>query len=187
MVYGLLRAHPGDRALLPPSPARLSASLTPASRCQVHTTWPSTLATPVSRAKASTASGPDVRDVRETPLVGQDARDIDLSRVHRQEEYFLRRGFTDFWVICPSGGFVELIQTNRVCAHGLFEKKVLLRRPMGSEDSACRANHQHCSTSLPATNAKRLRKGALATTIQPSCCCTKAGLLRCARNDGEYR
>src|SRR5882724_12731846 len=40
MVYGLLRALPGDRALLPPSPAGPTASLTPASRCQDHTTWP---------------------------------------------------------------------------------------------------------------------------------------------------
>src|ERR1700737_1855290 len=68
MVYGLLRALPGDRALLPPSPALLSANLTPASGCQDHTTSPSALASPVSRAAASTASRPDVRDVRETPL-----------------------------------------------------------------------------------------------------------------------
>src|ERR1700694_5514927 len=32
---------PGDRALLPPSPAGPTASLTPASRCQDHTTSPS--------------------------------------------------------------------------------------------------------------------------------------------------
>jgi hypothetical protein len=39
--------------------------------------------------------------------------------------------------------------------------------------------------SLPATNAKRLRKGALATK-QSSFCSSgkKAGLLRFARNDG---
>src|SRR6267143_6980820 len=78
MVYSLLRALPGDRALLPPSPAGPTASLTPASRCQDHTTSPSASASPVSRAKASTASRPDVRDVRETPLwVGRDARVID--------------------------------------------------------------------------------------------------------------
>ena len=70
MVYGLLRALPGDRALLPPSPLRslLLKSLTPASRCQDHTTWPSVTASPVSRAATSTASRPDVHDVRETPL-----------------------------------------------------------------------------------------------------------------------
>ena len=55
-----------------------STDLTPASRCQDHTTSPSASASPVSRAKASTASRPDVRDVRETPLcVGRDARVID--------------------------------------------------------------------------------------------------------------
>jgi hypothetical protein len=67
---GFLRALPGDRALLPPSPLRslLLKSLTPASGCQDHTTSPSALASPVSRAAASIASRPDVRDVRETPL-----------------------------------------------------------------------------------------------------------------------
>ena len=41
--YGFLRALPGDRACLSPSPARSSASqnLTPASGCQDHTTSPS--------------------------------------------------------------------------------------------------------------------------------------------------
>src|ERR1700750_3127861 len=107
MVYGLLRAHPGDRALLPPSPLRslLLKSLTPASRGQVHTTWPSTLATPVSRAKASTASRPDVRDVGPRPSEwDRMAGGIDLSRVSRQEEFFLSRGFTDFWGDLPVTG-----------------------------------------------------------------------------------
>ena len=64
----LLRAHPGDRALLPPSPARRSAGLTPASRCQVDTTWPSAASMSVSRAATSHHSPSHVRDVRETPL-----------------------------------------------------------------------------------------------------------------------
>ena len=43
MVYGLLRALPGDRALLPPSPLRslLLKNLTPASGRQDHTSSPS--------------------------------------------------------------------------------------------------------------------------------------------------
>jgi hypothetical protein len=41
MVYGLFRALPGDRAFLPPSPALLSANLTPASGRQDHTSSPS--------------------------------------------------------------------------------------------------------------------------------------------------
>jgi hypothetical protein len=38
--YGLLRALPGDHALLTPSPARLLADLTPALGRQNNTTWP---------------------------------------------------------------------------------------------------------------------------------------------------
>src|ERR1700730_5129997 len=41
MVYGLFRALPGDRALLPPSPRRSLRNLTPASGRQDHTTSPS--------------------------------------------------------------------------------------------------------------------------------------------------
>jgi hypothetical protein len=40
MVYGLLRALPGDQACLTPSPALLIADLTPASGRQNDTTWP---------------------------------------------------------------------------------------------------------------------------------------------------
>src|SRR2546430_14460114 len=43
-LYGLLRALPGERALLPPSLADRSASLTQASRRQDHTTSPYALA-----------------------------------------------------------------------------------------------------------------------------------------------
>jgi hypothetical protein len=41
MVYGLFRALPGDRALLPPSLTSVPANLTPASGCQDYTTSPS--------------------------------------------------------------------------------------------------------------------------------------------------
>jgi len=39
-LYGLLRALPGERLFLPPSPALLIASLTPAPRRPNHTTSP---------------------------------------------------------------------------------------------------------------------------------------------------
>src|SRR5438477_12471780 len=74
-LYDLLRALPGERACLPPSPLRslLLKSLAPASRRQDHTTSPYALAfssgvkkTP--DAKASTAFQPTHRDDRETPL-----------------------------------------------------------------------------------------------------------------------
>jgi hypothetical protein len=53
---GFLRALPGDRALLPPSPALLRANLTPASGRQDHTTSPSARAPFVYGTFASTAS-----------------------------------------------------------------------------------------------------------------------------------
>jgi hypothetical protein len=68
MVYGLFRALPGDRAFLPPSPALLSANLTPASGCQDHTTSPSASAPFVKGAACVHRIPPHVRDDRETPL-----------------------------------------------------------------------------------------------------------------------
>jgi hypothetical protein len=61
-------ALPGDRALLPPSPALLSASLTPASRCQDHTASPSARVALVSRNFRVHRIPPRVRDDREPPL-----------------------------------------------------------------------------------------------------------------------
>src|SRR5260370_27116011 len=59
MVYGLLRALPGDQACLTPSPALLIADLTPASGRQNHTTWPYASRPRSSRAlPTSTASRP---------------------------------------------------------------------------------------------------------------------------------
>src|SRR5271169_3390613 len=68
---GFLRALPGDRAFLPPSPLRslLLKNLTPASGRQDHTTSPSAgLSAFVSAPPASTASRPAFRDDREPPL-----------------------------------------------------------------------------------------------------------------------
>src|SRR6476620_11243229 len=73
---GFLRALPGDRAFLSPSPARALAlaNLTPASRRQDHTTSPSALARFVKRAAASTASRPALMTLRNAPLSGRDGR-----------------------------------------------------------------------------------------------------------------
>src|SRR5205823_12049869 len=72
-LYGLLRSLPGERALLPPSLADRSASLTPASRRQDHTTSPYALAhsSALERLNKSVHRIPDPtqRDDRETPLV----------------------------------------------------------------------------------------------------------------------
>src|SRR6266568_8503776 len=74
-LYGLLRALPGERALLPPSPLRslLLKSLTPASRRQDHTTSPYALAFSSGVKKRLTPKRPSLpdpthRDDRETPL-----------------------------------------------------------------------------------------------------------------------
>src|ERR1700690_3440755 len=72
MVYELYRALPGARALWPPSPARLHASLTPASRCQDHTFSPSASTPFVIGASASTASRPAAVTIATRPSVGRD-------------------------------------------------------------------------------------------------------------------
>jgi hypothetical protein len=70
MVYGLLRALPGDRAFLPPSSLRnlFLKNLTPASGCQDHTASPSARVTLVSRNFRVHRIPPRVRDDREPPL-----------------------------------------------------------------------------------------------------------------------
>jgi len=57
MVYGLYVISPAI-GFLPPSPAGLTAGLTPAPRCQDHTTSPSASSALVTSASASTASPP---------------------------------------------------------------------------------------------------------------------------------
>jgi hypothetical protein len=101
---GFLRDLPGDRAFLPPSPARLSASLTSASGCQDHTTSPSAK----NAARLATLLRPshpalNVRDDAYAPLCecgteslyccfyGIEKRNIFCDRA--------RQGF----LICPSG------------------------------------------------------------------------------------
>jgi hypothetical protein len=74
--YGLLRALPGDRAVLPPSPALLSANLTPASGCQDHTASPSATAALVIRRHRVHRIPPRVRDDREPPLSSGETREV---------------------------------------------------------------------------------------------------------------
>jgi hypothetical protein len=70
-LYGLSRALPGDRALLPPSPALPSANLTPASGCQDHTSLPSACEALSSAAPpAAIASHPAYATIMTRPSVG---------------------------------------------------------------------------------------------------------------------
>jgi hypothetical protein len=105
--YGLLRALPGDRAFLPPSPADVTANLTPASGRQDHTTSPSAGKAPSSSAPlASTASCPASVTISSRPSVGQDGAsykgDLGLLKIR----IFLQTGLDRLLVICPTGCFV---------------------------------------------------------------------------------
>ena len=88
---GFLRALPGDRACLPPSPLRsvsFSANLTPASGRQDHTASPSAgesasrLAPP-----ASTASRPASVTIASRPSLGRDQTAINLLLPCRQAKF----------------------------------------------------------------------------------------------------
>src|SRR5258707_9074847 len=68
--YGLLRALPGDQALLPPSPALLLADLTPTLGRQNHTTSPSASARFVKRTARVHRIPPRVDDVAQRPSLG---------------------------------------------------------------------------------------------------------------------
>src|SRR6266480_7729383 len=91
-LYGLLRALPGERALLPPSLPDRSASLTPASRRQDHTTSPyasafSSGAKKAPDAKASIASrAPRVVTIMIRPSCGRETGGVIIliSRIVKQ-------------------------------------------------------------------------------------------------------
>jgi hypothetical protein len=78
VVYGLFRALPGDRALLPPSPLRnfLLKNLTPASGRQDHTASPSAPLAFVCRKLRVHRIPPRVRDDRDPPLSSGETRGV---------------------------------------------------------------------------------------------------------------
>jgi hypothetical protein len=119
MVYGLLRALPGDRAFLSPSLADLySTNLMPASRHQDHTTSPSAVSALVSSTACVHRIPPRVDDVGQRPSVGQDTRLVELICPTGKAEYFCAQIWTgrialirlsnlaftriDFWVSQPA-------------------------------------------------------------------------------------
>jgi hypothetical protein len=98
---GLLRALPGDRAFLPPSPRgcfgrsypvgrdRLHESLTPASGRQDHTTSPSASARFVKRAaRVHRIPYPTTVTIAIRPSVGRDARHKPLICVRGKQNIF---------------------------------------------------------------------------------------------------
>ncbi len=94
---GFLRALPGDRAFLPPSPLRslLLKSLTPASGRQDHTTSPSASGALVFGAIHVHRIPPRVRDDREPPLrLGRDSGEgFKVIWVIRKPKDFCERGW----------------------------------------------------------------------------------------------
>jgi hypothetical protein len=101
---GFLRALPGDRAFLPPSPLRNLhlRNLTPASGRQNHTTSPS--ASGIARqARRPRPPHPAPRFVtlRNAPLWDGTARVIKLIWVFGKPEYFCKEGWTEGSANCP--------------------------------------------------------------------------------------
>src|ERR1700687_5830883 len=91
---GLLRALPGDRACLSPSPALLLADLTPASRRQDHTTSPSAPAPFVKLCCRVHRILPRVDDVARRPSVGRTAGVLEVICPTRETEYFCKSDWT---------------------------------------------------------------------------------------------
>jgi hypothetical protein len=86
---------PVHRACWPPSSACLNANLTPASRCQAHTTLPSASGALVRCTVGVHRIPPRVRDDHDTPLlVGRDGVHHRIIRIFGKAEYFCWRGLT---------------------------------------------------------------------------------------------
>src|ERR1700730_17132721 len=96
MVYGLFRALPGDRAFLPPSPAKIASRELDAS---VGASGPHDFAVrklhrPSSALPASTASRSAFRDVAQRPSVGRDDSALFLFLASRQEKVLKIRNWS---------------------------------------------------------------------------------------------
>ena len=104
---GFLRALPGDRAFLSPSPLRslLLKSLTPASRRQDHTTSPSAICAVRHLRIRVHRIPPRVRDDREPPLRWDETvENKPVIWVWCEEGIFLRRGLDRQIRKLPVGG-----------------------------------------------------------------------------------
>ena len=99
VVYGLLRALPGDRAFLPPSPPRsvLLGSLTPASGRQDHTTSPSARSGVRLRRHPRPPHPTATFVTCATPLLSGETGGVgSLICPTTEAEYFCARGWTGF-------------------------------------------------------------------------------------------
>src|ERR1700736_2832593 len=92
--YGLFRALPGDRAFLPPSPAKVAFRELDAS---VGASGPHVFAVRITRrssssASASTASRPAAVTIATRPSVGRDSESYSSDLGFGKTEIFLQRG-----------------------------------------------------------------------------------------------
>jgi hypothetical protein len=96
MVYGLYRALPGARALWPPSPLRslLLKNLTPASRCQDHTSSHVRINAVRYRRIRVHRIPPRGRDDRDSPLCGTGRGEYRGDLHFGKAEYFYWRDWT---------------------------------------------------------------------------------------------
>jgi hypothetical protein len=105
VVYGLLRALPGDRL----SCHRRRRDTSRPLDASTGASGPHDFAVRVSRRSSFAAIRvhripPRVRDDREPPLSsGETGQSRALICAGSEAEYFSRGGWTTFWVICPSG------------------------------------------------------------------------------------
>jgi hypothetical protein len=48
--------------------------------------------------------------------VERDGKSYSKISISEKQKYFCEWGWTDFWMICPSGGFIELAEEIFLCA-----------------------------------------------------------------------
>jgi hypothetical protein len=156
MVYGLYRALPGDRALLPPSPVEQpSTNLTPASRRQDHTSSPSASAPFVIGTLSVHRIPPRVRDDREPPLRWDETAIIcEVIWVGREDEIFLARGL-DRGISGPPVGQIsdrrlERFQTQDPSETRFFKRKIRPTPNRARTESRRRSAAPPASRLLPA-------------------------------------
>ena len=103
-------------ALLPPSPALLIASLTPAPRRPNHTTSPYAQAAHVSRSSRVHRISPRVVTMANAPQSGETGGVMPSDLRENESGIFLRGGLDRFLVICPSCQFVAVVRRDCACA-----------------------------------------------------------------------
>ncbi len=158
----LLRAHPGDRALLPPSPAGLTASLTPASPkldTSVEMSGRHDLAVRSEHVRLTHRYVPPqpiprfVTFAKRPSELERDAVNIDGSAISENQNIVIKGGLTDFRVICLSGRFFELIEHPSSLRGALATKQSILPLLASLRSQRLRA------FAHPSASARVARKG----------------------------